>query len=305
MKSVLKVMGFIAILAVTLPALSNAAGPKGCYIDPTHGFSIYVPSDWTRRSFRQAEAYVYEFRSPRPNTFVQLRIFPAAPGGDAASVRKVFETNTFPSAKRLTETGFTLNGVPGGMATYRMTQNGVSVHVRAFYAVYRGRANALWSAVPETAPDAARDEVYGVFRTFSPSGEPLAPGTARPSRMDGARKARPSGALEVAALSVGDRLMDDFRVVPRERIPDAAREIFAVFQWRGRGDNAPLTMRWTNLSKKRVFQEYSVGVATGTGGWGKGSIVRGDLRWPLGQWAVDILSGGTLLKRELFTIVPQ
>lgn len=304
MKTALTAMAFITILAAA-SAPVHAAGSKGCYIDPAHGFSIYVPPGWTRRSFQQADADVHEFRSPRPNTFVQLRIFPAPPGATAASVADVFETNTFPGSQRLTETDFTLNGVPGLMTAYRLVHDGAPIRVRAFYAVYRGRANALWSAVPEAAPNDVRDEVYGIFRTFSASGEPLAPGAARPVQTDGARKARASGALEVVALSVGDRLVDDFKVVPRDRIPDAAREIFAVFQWRGRGGNAPLTMRWTNLSKKRVFQEYPVGAATGTGGWGKGSVVRGDLRWPLGQWAVDILSGDALLKREVFTIVPQ
>ncbi len=293
----------LACLAVMLlsPPLLWSADPQGCYTDPDFGFSIHVPSDWNRRGFEQGNAHILQLNAPAPDTFIQLRVFPATAGDGAASVAASFESNTFPSARRLSETGFTLNGVPGLMATYRMEQAGKAVFVRAFYAVHGGRAYALWSAVPETASPSAWDRVYGVFKTFSLAGEtPLDPQKSVPPPI-----AEPSGAVDVVQLTVGTQLVEDFEVIPRNRIPDAVREIVAVFQWQGRPGNAPFTMRWVQVSKGRVFREFPVKAATGTRGWGKGSIVRGDLRWSLGQWAVEIHHGGSLLQRKTFTIVPK
>ncbi len=300
MKTALKI-GLVILLAVpALPVQGTAADAQSCYVDPAHGFSIYVPPDWTRRSFEKPDATIHEFKSPRPDTFIQLRIFPAAPGEDAAAMAGSFETNTFPSASRLSETGFTLNGAPGIMALYRMRQDGAAVRVRAFYTVSKGRAFALWSAAPETAPERIHERVYGVFKTFSLTGTPVTPKEAVPPPI-----AEAPGVVEVVDLKVGTRLADDFQVVPRNPIPDDVREILAVFRWRGNPSGRPFTMKWVNVSKNRVFREFPVQAASGSTGWGKGSIVRGDLRWPLGRWAVEIHHMGALLRRNTFTIAPE
>jgi hypothetical protein len=301
MKTAIWIGLVILLAALTLPVQGAAAGgAQGCYIDPAHGFSIYVPPDWTRRSFEKPDATIHEFKSPRPDAFIQLRIFPAAPGEDAAAMADSFQTNTFPSARRLSETGFTLNGAPGIMAVYRMRQDGAAVRVRAFYTVSKGRAFALWSAAPETAPESLHERLYRVFKTFSLTGTPLTPEEAVPPPV-----AETPGAVAVVDLKVGTRLADDFQVVPRNPIPDDVREILAVFRWRGNPNGRPFTMKWVNVSKNRVFRAFPVEAASGSTGWGKGSIVRGDRRWPLGQWAVEIHHMGSLLGRNTFAIVPE
>lgn len=304
------VLAAIALILFTQPLDGAAADVEGCYTDPAYGFSIYVPPDWTRQNFKQENAQVYMFRSPSPNIFVQLRMFPAGPGDNPGSVATLFESNTFPSSQTLKQTRFTLNSVPGLLKTYQMVQHGQPIRINAFYALFNGRSTALWSAVPETAAQSVHDQVYGVFKTFRPADEAQSYQPQQHVQVDPRTTVPPppaaiSGDAAVVKLTVGTRMAGDYQVVPQTTIPDTAREIFAAFQWQGRAGGVPFSMKWINLSKKKLFQDIPIAASPGRGGWGTSSIIRGDLRWPLGKWAVEIHHGGKLLKRETFSMVPE
>lgn len=141
-------------------------------VDHQFGMKINVPSDWSKKSYKDGTDQVYEFYSSDGTVAITLRAFAADPSLTMDLLVQVYEQAMMPAGtqRQLYEDFTSYNGIPGKQAVYQVNQQGNLVNIMCFYTIQNGNAYVLTGVIPNQVMGQKEAEIKSVTQSFTING---------------------------------------------------------------------------------------------------------------------------------------
>jgi hypothetical protein len=139
--------------------------------DLKFGFSIDVPSNWSKNSYMDGTDKVFDYMSADENAAVQLRVFDASADITTSILAQVYEESMLPAgAQKISLNEQTTNGIPCQEGAYLLDYNGNDIRLSALYIVQNNKGYVLTALIPSSMLRQKGAELQQIVQSFSIDG---------------------------------------------------------------------------------------------------------------------------------------
>ena len=175
----------ITILGMVTGPVNAADYANGVLSDAVNGFTIKVPTDWTRQAMSNDDSNTHLFVSPDQNVGVGITTYSDGGKGQLGALLSKFQQAVFAGSAQLVEQTTSLNKLNGVLRAYRVQNPDGPVIVGAFAANGQDKSYVAWSMIPEAVYQARFKESDAILNTFtltaSTPSKPSVPPSAGPA----------------------------------------------------------------------------------------------------------------------------
>lgn len=137
------------------------------YTDSAYGFKLEIPDDWKQEVSQHGQDRLFTASRPDGNLAVQIHVMRLDRKGVGSDIlRQAFEKTVLPKAQLAGVKPYSLNGLDGDVAAYRLRNNGENVVLSAFFTLRGKRGYILTSLVPEKLYQSLTTESDRITNSF-------------------------------------------------------------------------------------------------------------------------------------------
>ncbi len=274
--------------------------------DSRYGFTINIPSNWSKNSYMDGTDKVYDYYSPDENAAVQIRAFDAPAGLTLDLLVSVYEQQMLPAGAIHdgVKNHVSRTGIHGKQGTYRFNYNGTQVGMGVFFAIKNGNGYVVSAMIPTSMLQQKSLEVKSITQSFSLMSSSNSGGSTGGglSGLTGGTSAKSN--FRVTKITLCDQLDYNNRAVnPSTVFGTRTPEIHAVVEYEGYTSKS-IVVKWL-YGRDRVITEDSYTFSKGQGGVGVVSLSKPNNDWPVGEYWVEFYEGPRVFKELRFNVKQQ
>lgn len=271
-------------------------------------FKILVPDNYQKNQFWEGTDKILVVVSPDQNVAVRVRAFPATEQVTVELIQQVFEQNVITGASRLTQEDGHLNQIPARAAAYTWRYNNINTVVGAYYIIQNSMGYIVWTIVPRNLIQQRSKEADNILDSFAllQSGSETISmsggfGSLGKPMNQGSHQSAES--VVITDMETGTNADTDYLLVNQSAVFSRSEPtIDMVFGYTGNASAGNFTVKWYSDSNETLVKEFVFLPPDVNAGRGHSFITNDGKPWPEGDYHVEIIYDGKILKTKSFTI---